>query len=46
MSASEDHQGFLPDYGNYEALLSFQKAEAVYDLTFRFAHKFLYRTDL
>ena len=45
MSASEHHQGFLPDCGNYADLLSFQKAEAVYDLTFRFAHKFLSKTD-
>jgi len=36
---------FLPPHGNYEELLSFQKAEAIYDLTFRFAHKYLARGD-
>jgi four helix bundle suffix protein len=40
-----DNQGFLPPHGNYSKLLSFQKAEIVYDLTFRFAHKFLARGD-
>jgi len=29
---------FLPPHGNYQELLSFQKAEIVYDLTYRFAH--------
>ena len=28
--------GFLPRHGNYQALLSFQKAEVLYDITFRF----------
>ena len=28
----------LPPRGDYQTLLSFQKAEAVYDITFRFAH--------
>jgi four helix bundle suffix protein len=45
MSASEDNDGFLPPHGNYEDLLSFQKAEVVYDLTFRFAHKYLSKGD-
>jgi len=31
--------------GDYQTLLSFQKAEVVYDITFRFAHKFLSRGD-
>ena len=35
----------LPPRGDYQTLLSFQKAEIVYDLTFRFAHKFLSRGD-
>ncbi|MCE9613791.1 MAG: four helix bundle suffix domain-containing protein [Lentisphaerae bacterium] len=35
----------LPPRGDYHTLLSFQKAEVVYDLTFRFAHKFLSRGD-
>ena len=31
--------------GDYQTLLSFQKAEVVYDITFRFAHKYLSRGD-
>lgn len=37
--------GFLPPHGNYQALLSFQKAEVVYDITFRFCHRFLAKGD-
>jgi len=35
----------LPPRGDYKTLLSYQKAEVVYDLTFRFAHKFLAKGD-
>jgi four helix bundle suffix protein len=35
----------LPPRGDYRTLISFQKAEIVYDITFRFAHKFLSRGD-
>jgi len=35
----------LPPYGNYAELLSYQKAEVVYDLTFRFCERFLKRGD-
>ena len=35
----------LPPRGDYQTLLSFQKAEVVYDITFRFAHKYLSRGD-
>jgi four helix bundle suffix protein len=35
----------LPPRGDYQTLLSFQKAEVVYDLTHRFAHKYLARGD-
>lgn len=31
--------------GDYRTLLSFQKTEVIYDITFRFAHKFLSRGD-
>jgi len=31
--------------GDYRTLHSFQKAEVIYDLTFRFAHKYLSRGD-
>jgi four helix bundle suffix protein len=40
-----DDERLLPSRGDYHTLLSFQKAEVVYDLTFRFAHKFLTRGD-
>ena len=36
---------FIPPHGNYRELLSFQKAEAIYDLTFRFCERFLKRGD-
>jgi four helix bundle suffix protein len=32
---------FLPPHGNYEKLLSYRKAEIVFDLTFRFCERFL-----
>ena len=43
-SASDD-SGFIFKHGNYQALLSFQKAEVVYDITFRFAHRYLEKKD-
>ncbi len=33
--------GFIPAHGNYRELLSYQKAEAIYDLTYRFCERFL-----
>jgi four helix bundle suffix protein len=41
----QDNSSFLPPHGNYKELLSFQKAEIVYDLTFRFAHKYIAKGD-
>ena len=35
----------LPPRGDYQSLLSYQKAEVVYDITFRFAHKYLSKGD-
>src|SRR6059058_4249055 len=35
----------LPAYGNYRELRSFQKAEIVYDLTYRFCQRFLNKGD-
>jgi four helix bundle suffix protein len=35
----------IPPRGDYQTLLSYQKAEAIYDITFRFAHKFLSKGD-
>src|SRR5438552_16762426 len=37
--------GFIPAHGHYQELLSYQKAEVVYDLTFRFCQRFLKRGD-
>ena len=37
--------GFIPPHGQYQKLLSYQKAEVIYDLTFHFCHKFLTRGD-
>lgn len=37
--------GFLPPHGNYRELKSFQKAEIVYDITYRFCGRFLRRGD-
>ncbi|HOU14956.1 MAG TPA: four helix bundle suffix domain-containing protein [Anaerolineae bacterium] len=36
---------FLPPHGNYEALLSYQKAQVIYDVTFRFCERFLKKGD-
>ncbi|MBA4147709.1 MAG: four helix bundle protein [Verrucomicrobia bacterium] len=44
-SHSAPPERVLPPRGDYQNLLSFQKAEIVYDLTFRFAHKYLSRGD-
>ena len=43
MSTPDDT--LLPPHGNYAELLSFRKSEVVYDITFRFAHKYLSRGD-
>ena len=43
--SSHDSHPIIPPRGDYQTLLSYQKAEAIYDLTFRFAHKFLARGD-
>jgi four helix bundle suffix protein len=42
---SQDPDRLLPPRGDYQTLLSFKKAEVVYDITFRFAHKSLSRND-
>lgn len=42
---SQNSHPILPPRGDYQTLLSFQKAEVVYDITFRFAHKYLSRGD-
>ncbi len=40
-----DVPGFIPPHGHYQVLLSHKKAEIVYDLTFRFCHRFLSKGD-
>ena len=37
--------GFIPPHGGYRELLSYQKAEVIYDLTFHFCQRFLERRD-
>jgi four helix bundle suffix protein len=37
--------GFIPPHGNYREPLSYQKAEVVYDLTYRFCQRFLSKSD-
>ena len=43
--SSHPVERLLPPRGDYRTLISFQKAEIVYDITFRFAHKFLSKSD-
>src|SRR6478735_2677178 len=43
--SSSEPERLLPPRGDYHTLLSFQKAEIAYDITFRFAHKFLSKGD-
>ncbi len=37
--------GFIPSHGGYQNLLSYQKAEVIYDLTYRFCQRFLGKSD-
>ncbi len=37
--------GIIPPRGDYQTLLSWQKSEAIYDITFRFANRFLSHGD-
>jgi four helix bundle suffix protein len=37
--------GFIPAHGNYRELLSYQKAEVVYDLTYHFCERFMKKAD-
>jgi four helix bundle suffix protein len=40
-----EQPGFIPPHGNYQELLSYRKAEVVYDLTYRFCQRFLTKGD-
>jgi len=42
---SPNRPGFIPPHGHYRELLSYQKAEVIYDLTFNFCVRFLKRGD-
>lgn len=44
-SSSPENRPIIPPRGDYQTLLSYQKAEVIYDITFRFAHKYLSRGD-
>ena len=44
-SHSSNQERLLPPRGDYRTLLSYQKAEVIYDITYRFAHKYLSRGD-
>ena len=37
--------GFIPPHGNYCQLLSYRKAETVFDITYRFCQRFLAKSD-
>jgi four helix bundle suffix protein len=39
--SSHNSHPIIPSRGDYQTLHSFRKAEVIYDLTFRFAHKYL-----
>lgn len=38
-------QGFIPPHGGYRKLLSYQRAEVVYDATVRFCERYFHRRD-
>ena len=40
-----EQPGFIPPHGHYQDLVSYRKAEVVYDITFRFCQRFLNRGD-
>jgi four helix bundle suffix protein len=43
--SSHRPERLLPPRGDYQTLLSFQKAQVVYDITYRFAHRHLSKGD-
>ena len=42
---NQNNSTIILPHGNYQALLSYQKAEVIYDLTYRFCEKHLNRRD-
>jgi four helix bundle suffix protein len=45
MPLQPEPPGFLPPHGGYRELIAYQKAEVVYDITYRFCERFLKRGD-
>lgn len=45
ISTGSQMSEFIPPHGNYRELVSYQKSEVVYDVTFRFCERFLKRGD-
>lgn len=45
MLPPDEQPGFLPPHGGYQELVSYQKAEIVNDVTYRFCQRFLDRGD-
>ncbi|HEY1170577.1 MAG TPA: four helix bundle suffix domain-containing protein [Verrucomicrobiae bacterium] len=45
MTATPEDHTFIPAHGHYRTLLSYQKAEIAYDITFRFCQRFLSKGD-
>jgi four helix bundle protein len=43
--ARDDAERVIPPRGDYQTLHAFHKAQVVYDITFRFAHKYFARGD-
>ena len=43
--SSHEQRPIIPPRGDYQTLLSYQKAEVVYDITFRFTQRFLAKVD-
>jgi len=42
---SHSSHPIIPPPGDYQTLLSYQNAEVIYDITFRFAHRYLSKGD-
>lgn len=44
-NSQQNPEPLLPRSGNYRKLLTYQKAEAIYDITYYFCKKYLQRGD-
>ncbi|AQQ70804.1 four helix bundle suffix domain protein [Limihaloglobus sulfuriphilus] len=45
MKRIANQDGFIPRQGNFKSLISYQKAEAIYDITYYFCTLFLQKSD-